>query len=306
MTVRKVAAGVALLCSVAIGFGAVVHYSSGSRRPARSAGQVFAAQAGHLPAPEQPAFRVGSPTLLSPHETRARFASVARRVEARSEPSAGARPVGVLGLRTPEGTTNIVLVVDERKRPDGLWVRIRLPVLPNDLTGWLPRRALGGYHYVHTQLVVDRERFTATLFRNGRKVFTAAVGVGKPESPTPSGEFYIRDRLSGFGDPFYGPVAFGTSARSAVLTDWPAGGLRRHPRHERARTDPRPDLARVHPTPERGHPATRPADAGRDAADDSVASANESRGLSARRSPRSGSRCARVRENRCRGRHRLW
>jgi lipoprotein-anchoring transpeptidase ErfK/SrfK len=25
--------------------------------------------------------------------------------------------------------------------------------------------------------------------------------------------------------PFYGPVAFGTSARSRVLTDWPAGGF---------------------------------------------------------------------------------
>ena len=222
---RKGAAVVALLCTVAVGLGAVVHYSSGSRRPAPSTAQAFAAQAGRLPAPERPAFRVGAPRLLSPHETRARFASVARQVEARSEPSAGARPVAPLGLRTPERTTNIVLVVDERTRPDGLWVRVRLPVLPNDLTGWVPRRALGGYHFVHTQLVVDRERFTATLFRDGRKVFTAPVGVGKPESPTPSGEFYIRDRLSGFGDPFYGPVAFGTSARSAVLTDWPAGGF---------------------------------------------------------------------------------
>jgi hypothetical protein len=61
--------------------------------------------------------------------------------------------------------------------------------------------------------------------KHGRKVSAAAVGVGKPESPTPSGEFYVRDRLSGFGDPFYGPVAFGTSARSAILTDWPAGGF---------------------------------------------------------------------------------
>lgn len=26
-------------------------------------------------------------------------------------------------------------------------------------------------------------------------------------------------------DPFYGPLAFGTSARSAVLTDWPGGGF---------------------------------------------------------------------------------
>ena len=31
--------------------------------------------------------------------------------------------------------------------------------------------------------------------------------------------------LSRYASPFYGPVAFGTSARSAVLTDWPAGGF---------------------------------------------------------------------------------
>jgi lipoprotein-anchoring transpeptidase ErfK/SrfK len=31
--------------------------------------------------------------------------------------------------------------------------------------------------------------------------------------------------LTGFSDPIYGPLAFGTSARSAVLTDWPAGGF---------------------------------------------------------------------------------
>ena len=78
---------------------------------------------------------------------------------------------------------------------------------------------------MHTQLVVDRSRLTATLFRDGRKVFAAPVGVGKATSPTPVGQFYVRDRLSGFGDPFYGPVAFGTSARSAVLTDWPDGGF---------------------------------------------------------------------------------
>ena len=35
----------------------------------------------------------------------------------------------------------------------------------------------------------------------------------------------MRVRLRGFDDPFYGPVAFGTSARSAVLTDWPGGGF---------------------------------------------------------------------------------
>ena len=216
---------VALVAAVAVGLGVVVHHSSGSPKRAVPAAQSLADQAGRLPAPERPAFKVGAPKLLSPHETRARFAPVAQPIDARSEPATAASPVAPLDLRTPEGTTNIVLVLGARLRPDGLWVRVRLPVLPNDRTGWVPRRALGGYQFVHTHLVVDRARFTATLYRDGHKVFSAPVGVGKPESPTPGGEFYVRNRLSGFGDPFYGPVAFGTSARSAVLTDWPAGGF---------------------------------------------------------------------------------
>jgi lipoprotein-anchoring transpeptidase ErfK/SrfK len=31
--------------------------------------------------------------------------------------------------------------------------------------------------------------------------------------------------LTSYRSSFYGPVAFGTSARSSVLTDWPAGGF---------------------------------------------------------------------------------
>jgi lipoprotein-anchoring transpeptidase ErfK/SrfK len=49
--------------------------------------------------------------------------------------------------------------------------------------------------------------------------------VGQSRWPTPKGRFFIRNRLKGFSDPIYGPLAFGTSARSAVLTDWPAGGF---------------------------------------------------------------------------------
>ena len=118
-----------------------------------------------------------------------------------------------------------MLVLGERTRSDTQWVHVRLPVLQNGRTAWVPRAALGGYRFVHTRLVVDRERLRATLFYDGRPIFHAPVGVGRPEWPTPSGLFYIRDKLAGFGDPFYGPVAFGTSARSAVLTDWPAGGF---------------------------------------------------------------------------------
>ena len=63
------------------------------------------------------------------------------------------------------------------------------------------------------------------LHRDGRPVFQASIGIGEPRWPTPAGEFYVRVRLRGYDDPFYGPVAFGTNARSTRVTDWPGGGF---------------------------------------------------------------------------------
>jgi lipoprotein-anchoring transpeptidase ErfK/SrfK len=111
------------------------------------------------------------------------------------------------------------------RRPDGLWVRVRLAELPNNHTGWVRRDALGGYQFVRTHLVIDRTRLRAVLYSNHKAVFRAPIAIGRPDAPTPAGSFYVVDRLDGFGDPFYGPVAFGTSARSATLTDWPGGGV---------------------------------------------------------------------------------
>jgi lipoprotein-anchoring transpeptidase ErfK/SrfK len=73
--------------------------------------------------------------------------------------------------------------------------------------------------------VVDRARLTATLVRSRRPVFRARVGVGTSSAPTPGGQFYVRNQLSRYRSPFYGPIAFGTTARSAGLSDWPAGGF---------------------------------------------------------------------------------
>ena len=58
---------------------------------------------------------------------------------------------------------------------------------------------------VDTRLVVDRDELKATLYRQGRAIFSAVVGVRTTQWPTPAGQFYIRNRLTGFSDPFYGP-----------------------------------------------------------------------------------------------------
>jgi hypothetical protein len=164
-------------------------------------------------------------SLVGPRETW-RWAYVLAETAARSGPSSGARVVSRVPTGTSQGLPNLLLLLAEQRNARGaLWVQVRLAVLPNGSTGWVPRRVLDAYHVVHTHLIVDRARETAELFRSGRRVFHTRVGVGKPSSPTPRGEFYVREVVSGFGDPFYGPVAFGTSARSTVLTDWPGGGF---------------------------------------------------------------------------------
>jgi hypothetical protein len=166
--------------------------------------------------------RAGAPAA---REHVSQWAYLLRAVAARTAPSRGAKVRTVVSPATPEGESNLLLVLGSRF--DGArreWVRVRLAILPNNSTGWVPRAALGEFHAVRTRLVVDRRRFTAVLYRNGTPVFRTRVGVGLPYWPTPRGEFYVRERLSGFGDPFYGPVAFGTSARSRTLTDWPGGG----------------------------------------------------------------------------------
>jgi len=74
-------------------------------------------------------------------------------------------------------------------------------------------------------LVIDRERLNATLYRSGRRIWRAAVGVGSAGSPTPAGLFWIREKFRVANpDGPYGPHAFGTSGYSR-LSDWPGGGV---------------------------------------------------------------------------------
>jgi L,D-transpeptidase-like protein len=155
-----------------------------------------------------------------------RWAEIYSDVSARTRPSAGAKSIIRLRQYTPEGTANLVQTLSGQINVNGeYWVRVRLPVLPNGTTGWVPRSTLGPYNEIWTHLVIDRRLFTATLYRKGRAVFRTRVGVGKPYWPTPPGEFYVRERITGFSDLIYGPLAFGTNARSSVLTDWPGGGF---------------------------------------------------------------------------------
>jgi lipoprotein-anchoring transpeptidase ErfK/SrfK len=170
-----------------------------------------------LPPPVKVAFTPGPATRLRHDPFATRYAQVLRATPVRSRPSGTASAIATLGTRTPEGTDNIVQVA--ARRPP--YVKV---ALTDGVTGWVPRRALGGYATVTTRLDIDLQALKATLYRDGKRVLSAPVGVGAAGTPTPAGRFYIRDKLTRYRSPVYGPVAFGTSARSPTITDWPAGG----------------------------------------------------------------------------------
>jgi hypothetical protein len=214
-----------LACAMGALAAGLVTGALGSRSgPAAPSPSPSASQA--LPRTVRPTFTPGPARPLGATRYASRWAPVRRATIARRAPVPGSAPVAGVATRTPEGTTNIVQVLGRREDGDGrLWVRVGIATLPNGRSGWVPRGVLGGYGSVDTRLVVDLSRLTATLWRAGRVVFRGRVGGGQPRCPTPRGRFYVRNRLTRFAGATYGPLAFGTNARSEHLTDWPGGGF---------------------------------------------------------------------------------
>jgi hypothetical protein len=166
------------------------------------------------------------PARLSNETTVTRWASAVTPAGAYAQPSATARRVGRLRLLTEDGFPEVYILLAEQQDAAGdAWVQLRLPQRPNNVTGWVRRRALGPFHLVHTRLVVSRRALRITLYDHGKRRFRARVGIGAPGTPTPSGSFWIREKFRVAGNPLYGARAMGTAAYSSVLTDWPGGGV---------------------------------------------------------------------------------
>jgi lipoprotein-anchoring transpeptidase ErfK/SrfK len=126
-------------------------------------------------------------------------------------------------LRNPnsDGGPLVFLVADLTKQPD--WLRVYLPMRPDGSEGWIR----GG----SVQLAQDEYSVLAneashrlTVFKNGKTILTAPVGVGRSVLPTPTGTYYLVELLqqpNPNGE--YGPYAFGLSAFSNVLQTFGGG-----------------------------------------------------------------------------------
>jgi len=168
----------------------------------------------------------GSEQKLSNETTITRWAHAQATSKILSEPRPGARTITRLRYLTEDKAAEVYIVLaaklDASKRT---WLNIRVPMRRQGRTGWVLADDLSALYVVRTQLVIDRKSLKATLFKNAKKVWQAPVGIGKAGTPTPSGDFWVRERLKGLGNnSAYGPWAFGTSAYSNI-SDWPGGGV---------------------------------------------------------------------------------
>lgn len=114
------------------------------------------------------------------------------------------------------------LVFSVLKREDG-WLKVLLPVRPNGSVAWIRERDVSlAVTEWHISIELERHRVTVT---KGGKVFDRwPIGLGQPETPTPTGRFYVTELIQPKRpDTIYGAYVFVLSGFSEKLTTY-AGG----------------------------------------------------------------------------------
>jgi lipoprotein-anchoring transpeptidase ErfK/SrfK len=139
-------------------------------------------------------------------------------------PEAGTPQTEVLPRRTPiTGEDTTLPVTGSLTAADGVrWLQVMLPGRPNSSTGWIvqrgTRRLLTEWH-----IVVSLGAREVSAYRAGILVRTFRAVVGKPATPTPTGQFFVQETLlMRAGEPG-GPYALALSARSDALQEFEGG-----------------------------------------------------------------------------------
>jgi lipoprotein-anchoring transpeptidase ErfK/SrfK len=103
------------------------------------------------------------------------------------------------------------------------WLEVVLPGRPNGATGWV-RATDVEVRELDVEVEVDLTSRELRVLQDGEVVLTTEVAIGEDDHPTPTGRFFVTDKLDTEDpDGAYGPYAIGLSGRSEVLTEF-AGG----------------------------------------------------------------------------------
>jgi L,D-transpeptidase catalytic domain len=162
---------------------------------------------------------------LEPNAMRSYSAHVVRPTVARTAPDSGSD----VRLRVPAHTSwthgpMTLLVLDDHRDEGGRrWLRVRLPVRPNDASGWISSDVVR-LSRNPWRIKISTRRRTVTVLRAGAVVHVMRAVIGKPRTPTPHGLFAIHERApQADRSGFVGPWALHLTSHSDVLTNYGGG-----------------------------------------------------------------------------------
>jgi lipoprotein-anchoring transpeptidase ErfK/SrfK len=102
------------------------------------------------------------------------------------------------------------------------WLQVMLPGRPDGLTGWITQSGTRAA-VTDWRVVLNLAARRVTVYNDGSRVRTFKAVVGKPSTPTPTGQFFVQEVVQlQRGEPG-GPFALALSARSNALQEFEGG-----------------------------------------------------------------------------------
>jgi lipoprotein-anchoring transpeptidase ErfK/SrfK len=141
-----------------------------------------------------------------------------------ARPSTSSRAKAKLGRLNQNGYPTLLLVNSVKEVRGRMWYDVWVAMRPNGSRGWVPEGRLA-FYTTSAQIVIDLSARELSVHRRGALVDTFPVAVGKPGLETPTGSFFVNQKLrpADSGGAF-GVLALGISAFQPKLPDWAEGG----------------------------------------------------------------------------------
>jgi lipoprotein-anchoring transpeptidase ErfK/SrfK len=139
-------------------------------------------------------------------------------------PEVGSPQTEVVPATRPlTGEPTTLPVIGALTGPDGVrWLRVMLPGRPDGSSGWIAQQGTSET-VTSWHLVVNLTARRVRAYRDGHVVKSFQAVVGKPSTPTPTGEFFVEETLRMPSGEAGGPFALALSARSNVLQEFEGG-----------------------------------------------------------------------------------
>ena len=115
---------------------------------------------------------------------------------------------------------NVPLVMSVKER-SGDWLKVQVPVRPNETTGWIKASTVD-LSTVPNHIIVEVSKRKLSAFSGSTLLMETPVGVGKSRTPTPVGNFYVDISLKNPGGA-YGAHMLSVAGFSNVLRNFGNG-----------------------------------------------------------------------------------